>query len=123
MKDRISYIIAGNPNTPVRVLNKLASCLEPEIRRHVAENKMTPLSLLAKLARDSDPEVKVSALLSIGYPNVSLLQACLSDDVDARYMLAEEPQVPVEVLRILSQDSNPFVATRAKDTLSMRARS
>ena len=121
MKDRYRYIIAGNPNTPLRVLTKLAEDEDRFVRRRVAENSNVPQALLLQLARDSEPEVKVAAMLAMGSSCLVLLEACFSDDMDVRYMLAEEPGVPAEILRVLIQDPNPFVAHRAMCSLAIRA--
>ena len=121
MKDRYRYVIAGNPNTPLRVLLKLVEDEDRFVRRRVAENSKVPEALLLQLARDPEPEVRVAAMLAMRSSGLVLLEACFSEDLDVRYMLAEEPDVPVEILRVLSQDPNPFVAHRAVCSLLIKA--
>lgn len=44
--------LASNPNTPVRVLEKLATDDDKDVRRSVAENPNTPVTLSKKLGID-----------------------------------------------------------------------
>jgi hypothetical protein len=41
-------------------------------------------------------------------------------DVDVRYCLAENNNMPSPVLSELTRDENPYVASRAQDTLGRR---
>lgn len=50
--------IAGNPNTPRRLLRKLANHYDPGIRGTVAANSHTPPDCLLKLAQDRDKSVQ-----------------------------------------------------------------
>src|SRR5271168_1927593 len=48
----VRRVVAGNPNTPKQILEKLADVSFPAIRCRIAENTNTPINVLNKLARD-----------------------------------------------------------------------
>ena len=50
----IRRVVAGNPNTPVKVLERLANDSVSLIRLHVAENPRTPADILRRLANDHE---------------------------------------------------------------------
>lgn len=115
----VRYIVAGNPNTPKEVLAKLANDIREPIRRRVAENPRTPLATLLQLAADPSIEVRLSVAENPNAPPEVLEQLAHDDDVDVRYGVAENPHIPVEYLKWLSEDDNPYVACRARKTLSL----
>ncbi|GEM_PF-2571276 len=84
--------IAENPRTTGATLAELASHPSGAVRAAVAENRSCPRDVLARLAGD--------------------------EDVDVRYSMAENHHLAQEILEILAEDSNPFVAVRARRTLS-----
>jgi hypothetical protein len=87
--------LAANPNTPVTMLNQLASHHLEDVRVAVAENRSTPLETLFVLARDQQPDV--------------------------RYCLAENTNLPGEILATLCEDENPYVSARARRSLDIKA--
>jgi hypothetical protein len=46
---QVRRVVAGNPNTPRQVLERLAEDKSASIRRAVAENPRTPVEILKKL--------------------------------------------------------------------------
>ncbi len=54
-------------------------------------------------------------------PEVFLQHLALDQSSDVRYALAENAAIPVEVLKVLSRDENPYVAHRADLTLNRLA--
>jgi HEAT repeat protein len=50
--------VAENPNTPIKLLEKLAEDKSPYVRRLVAGNPSTPIKLLEELAMDEDEDVR-----------------------------------------------------------------
>ncbi|MBZ0187023.1 MAG: hypothetical protein K8F91_12320 [Candidatus Obscuribacterales bacterium] len=120
MYDQISYVVAGNPNTPTRVLERLARTGDRLVRRHVAENENSPLELLEKLAADLDPEVKVAALSNKNGPRFAVGSILESGDLQVLLLLADENWLPEEVLWTLVEDSNPYVAKQAVRTVNRK---
>ena len=57
---------AGNPNTPIDALTKLAKDSDCYVRRNAAGNPNIPIDALTELAKDSDFCVRSSAA---GNPN------------------------------------------------------
>lgn len=72
--------LARNPNTPVELLEVLATDRSQDVRYWVAQNPSTPVELLKILATDESSNV--------------------------RYAVARNPNTPVEILKILATDEN-----------------
>lgn len=86
------------------------------VRRRVAENFNTPLLVI--LVNDEHPEVRLS-VANNPRATLTILQALIEDEsVDVRFGLAENPLLPINLLTQLSKDENPYVASRARTTLS-----
>lgn len=84
--------VAENKELPGILLEQLSYHPAPEIRLAVAENPSTPETVLKTLLSDSDPDV--------------------------RFALAENHNLSDELLQILQDDEHPFVADRARKTLT-----
>jgi hypothetical protein len=54
-------------------------------------------------------------------PLQTLLILAFDEDLDVRYQLAENHNIPDEILCILTADENPFVSCRAEATLHRKA--
>lgn len=115
----VRRVVAGNPNTPLTVLSRLAEEGVERIRRCVAENPKTPVELLQKLSYDESSEVRL-AVAENPHTSPEVLTS-LSEDpsVDVRYGVAENPHMPEEILLKLSRDENPYVRCRALKTVQM----
>jgi uncharacterized protein YqfB (UPF0267 family) len=113
------YILAGDPTISPLLLEELAQSHCANVRGRVAENPSTSLAVLLYLTHDPSEEVRIS----LTYNAHELPLSVLANDksVDVRYALAENHYAPQEVLRSLSHDDNPYVATRARRTLELRS--
>lgn len=111
--NEISYVLAGNPNTPADVLGRLSHCKEEAIRVHLAENPALGEDLLTALAQDDSAEVRMTVA---GHPKLPLpILERLSEDpsVDVRLEIAANPKIPDTVRQRLIHDENPFVSNKA----------
>jgi hypothetical protein len=114
------YILAGDPNISPLLLEELAQSQFAEVRGRVAENPSTSLAVLLYLTHDPSEEVRIN----LTYNAHELPLSVLANDrsVDVRYALAENLHAPQEVLKTLSHDDNPYVATRARRTLELQSK-
>ena len=131
-------VVAGNPSTPLTILEKFANSDSPyhyQERAAVAENPAAPENLIELLSKDSDYHVRGAVALNPS-TSVSLLEvlakdanesvrwgvdknhrtpavtlAALSKDAvrTVRVRVAENPFTPVEVLILLAEDSDSSV--------------
>jgi hypothetical protein len=110
------YINAGS-SSPVKLFI-LSKNSDVRVRRRVAENPHSPYFLLMLLLQDESPEVRLGLADNPGATPYILGRLVHDRSVDVRYGLAENPHFPLELLNQLSHDDNPYVAYRAKSTLS-----
>jgi len=82
----------------------------------VAETADAP-SILADLAGESRTEVRMAVADNVHTPCYVKAALATDKDADIRFALAENHSTPLEVLQTLQEDSNPYVAGRAKATL------
>lgn len=113
----IDYLLAGNPNTPLKVLDRLALDKHQRVRRHVAENINTPPAVLSRLARDPDVEVVSAVAVHPAISRELRAELALHDSVEVRYSIAEYPLARASILFILVEDDNPYVRDRALQTI------
>jgi hypothetical protein len=83
--------IAENPSVPPSMLEHLAMHPDARVREAVADNPNTPLDTLWLLVYDS----------------------C----ADVRYAMSENHNLPLSLLTALAEDENPYVASRARQTI------
>lgn len=117
----VRRVVAGNPNTPKQVLERLSQDSLPGIRRRTAENPKTPVEILVKLAQDEHCDVRLGVAENPNTPPEILSTLSEDEDADVRYGVAENPHMPEEILIKLSEDDNPYVRCRALKTLQMLA--
>lgn len=117
----VRRVVAGNPNTPLTVLARLAEDDCNSIRRSVAGNPKTPVELLQKLSNDYCPDVRLGIAENPHTPTETLAMLADDDAVDVRYGVAENPHMPEAILLKLARDDNPYVRCRALKTLQMLA--
>lgn len=113
--ERICRAIARNGNTPIHLLEKLASW-EPEdedngygdegwlVHKYVALNPKTPLSLLEKLAKHESYNVR-KAVVKNPKLSVSTLEKLAGDEVSYVWKaVAKHPKTPISVLKKLADN-------------------
>jgi hypothetical protein len=113
------WAVAKNPHTPVEVLRHLAQDEINLVRALVATNPSTPSDVLEKFFSDE----KIVRDGMSGNPNTPVkLLKILSDDSDkmVRMRLAENRAAPKEVLEQLLEDGDPNVAKAAEVNLKER---
>jgi hypothetical protein len=115
----VRRVVAGNPNTPQLVLDRLAYDEIAIIRKHVAENPRTSVDVLRRLAQDSDPDVRLAVAENAYTPPETLATLAGDSHLDVRYGVAENPHMPQDILLQLTRDENPYIRCRALKTLSM----
>jgi len=119
---RTDYLIAGSLQTSPNKLALLAQSEITSIRARVAENPNCPPALLSWLAQDSNAEVRLSVAYNPKAPPI-LLQWLVNDEcADVLFALAEDHNLALSLLEQLSQNDNPYVAERAKQTMERLAR-
>lgn len=117
MKEQLTYLMAGHPQTSVQHLELLAANAWAKVRMRVAENPNSPTHVLHLLSKDDDPEVRMSVANNPKATLVILHRLANDQSADVRFYLAEDQNLPRVILRKLSEDNNPFVASRAQLTL------
>jgi len=110
-------LAAGNHTTPREHLAQLALSKEFRVRERVAENPSCPTVALVALAEDEHPDVR-SNVAANPKATFNMLRMLAKDFcLNVRYTLAEDHNIPRPILRMLSRDDNPYVSSRAKQTL------
>jgi len=112
------YIAAGSTEASISDLEEWTTDSSAAVRRHVAENSRTPLHCLTVLAKDACSDVRVAVAENRYTPKWLLEEFLFNDDEDLRYSMAENSALPKDLLETLTQDENPYVAHRAKCTLT-----
>ena len=85
--------------------------------RRIAENSSIPSTFLEQLSMHEDALIREAVADNRGTPIDTLW--VLAGDVcaDVRYAMAENHNLPEEILQALTEDENPYVASRAQYTL------
>lgn len=110
--------LAAHPDAKSAALKKLSKHECESIVVRVAENANTPIDVLEDLARHPSAEVRIALTENDNVPARILLLLAEDEQVDVRYSLAENTNTPLTVLSRLCDDDNPYVAERAKTTIS-----
>jgi hypothetical protein len=83
----------------------------------IAENSSVPANMLETLATHPHAGVREAVADNINTPIDTLWILSLDECADIRYAMAENHNLPLAILDSLSQDLNPYVASRAQRTL------
>lgn len=139
--------VAARPNLPLNIMVKLADDEDSYVKRNLALNRSTPPSILAKLADNKDDTGFVSSLVALNKNTPPSALAKLANNRYARYALAhnvktppstlaklakstssledvtrmivaENPNTPIEALKILTKDKDDEVRRRAEHNIS-----
>lgn len=109
--------IATNPETPGDILELLAKQASSYVLERVADNPNTPSVVLRELALHDCSDVRSAVADN---PTAGGMMWILAADPspDVRYHVAENPFAPIALLEMLCEDENPYVSTRASETLN-----
>jgi SEFIR domain len=105
--------IAGNPNTPMNTLEKLATDEDPMIRQVIAYNSNTSLNALQQLIKDENHQVRWEAARNSKIPAQSLEELVKGEDSIVGAGAACNPNMPVNTLEKLSTDESSNVRSGA----------
>jgi 3-methyladenine DNA glycosylase AlkC len=101
--------IAGNPNTPDVILDKLAKDKDEDVRKAVAANPNTSMASLKLLAREEDKWIRFAVACNLN-TSIALLTLLAEDEMSlTRKAVAENPNTPVHLLTQLAQDKDEWV--------------
>jgi hypothetical protein len=111
------YLSAGNPGTSPTGLMTLAQHESAKVRARVAENISASSDVLDLLSRDRDCDVRLAVASNRRIPPVVLWRLATDECADVRFFLAENPRNELELLIYLISDENPYVVSRAEQTI------
>jgi hypothetical protein len=114
---RIRWLLAINPNTPTPVLEHLANDSSPVMLERIAENPRSTSATLTRLAAHGNPQVRAAVAENANLSPKTAWQLAKDASADVRMRLAESYFAPLEVLKVLCGDENPYVQHRAQVTL------
>lgn len=109
--------LASNPNTPVAVLDHMAQCsTSADVLERIANNPSTSPRTFQRLANHQCSEVRCAVAENCVGDSVTVRRLVKDEHTDVRFRLAENHNVPDEILSELCLDENPYVAHRAQVT-------
>jgi hypothetical protein len=114
---RIRWLLAINPNTPTPVLEHLANDSSPTMLERIAENPRSSRATLTRLAAHGNPQVRAAVAENANLSPKTAWRLAKDASADVRMRLAESYFAPLEVLRALCGDENPYVQHRAQTTI------
>lgn len=114
---KIIKTIAGNPNTPMRVLKKMSEKGQ-DAAESVAGNAKVDKDLQDELVKNASSGVRAELTENPNLDGATLERLLNDEDPTVRHRLAENANLPREVLEKLKKDDNPYVAARAEETLA-----
>jgi CheY-like chemotaxis protein len=117
INNAVYFVLASNPQTPKRIMEKLARHANEAVKKHVAENPKIDPALLFEMSRDQSHEVRLGVANNQAATDEILWMLSKDESPDVRLGLAERTDIPIEILIRLSEDDNPYVASRANDTI------
>lgn len=83
----------------------------------LAQDENTSISLLSELVREANIKVKEALLDNPCLPSFISYDLAKDESPDIRFELASNPYTTGGILRMLVNDENPYVASRAERTL------
>lgn len=114
---RIRWLLAINPNTPPPVLDHLTRNAPSQLLERIGEHPRAHSTTLARLAVHSDCQVRAAVAENMNTSMKTIWNLVRDPSPDVRLRLAESYTVPIAILRVLADDENPYVASRAQKTL------
>jgi len=88
-----------------------------EVVIELAEDADTHGDILAVLSAHPDVRIRAAVADNPNTPYIALLKLARDESNDIRYQLAENHNVPRNILHVLLTDENPYVQARAESTL------
>jgi hypothetical protein len=113
------YVQAGSQSCSPNMLEQLAHSDVDRIRLRVAENPNTPMDVLELLATDRNADVRVAVGTNPSTPPHISYALAFDVDPNVRLGLAEDLNTPIELLDKLMEDENPYVSFRASETKAL----
>jgi Leucine rich repeat variant len=118
MAMRVMWLIAVHPGSPGAMLQIISEQCTEGFAERVAENPSTWPSTLRELATHVSPRVRTAVVQNVNTPSDVLFALACDESADVRYAMADGVQGDVQLLQHLTEDENPYVASRAKRSLS-----
>lgn len=118
---RLLKCIAANPDTPESILMLLITYSTAEIIERIAENPKAGPGIVRTLASHPLPRIRSAVCDHKSLKAEIIWRLAMDSEADVRYAVAENANVPHSVLKMLSEDENPYVANRAARTLAKLA--
>ena len=135
---RVRQGVAEHHKTPLKILDKLKSDKDRNVRLKIAENPNISLEIIEYLAKDSITKKSEIPVTRLGRQRMDIIitgvhyhyvRAAIAkrndltekiadilskdDSSDVRQNIAANPNVPIEIIKLLSKDSNPNVHVEA----------
>lgn len=121
-RSRRGWTLAVNPATPPEILEQLAIGGSAALLERIAEHPQATRPLLTVLATHAHAEVRSAVADNSNTPEEIVLALARDECADVRFAIAENARTPVPILGLLADDENPYVAHRAKSTLTRLSR-
>jgi len=112
-------LVAGNPNTSIETLTRLAQDQHVWVRQGIAWNPNTPVETLTRLAQDQDVGVRYQAATNPNTLIETLTKLAQDQNALVRRKVATNPNTPPEVLVQLLTDQTPDIRKAALDNPSL----
>jgi hypothetical protein len=110
------YVRAGITDS-ISELLLYAQSEEPKLRQGVAANPNLPIFLATVLAPDPSVDVRITLSENESTSYLTLLALSKDESADVRYAIAENGNTPLAIICELTMDENPFVSSRANETI------
>jgi hypothetical protein len=106
--------VAGNLNTPVDVLVKLADDTETYVINDLVGNPKLPREILFKLADSDDKYNRLGVATNESTPPELLSKLANDEESSVKEQVAKNPRTPIEALLKLANDKDFYVHSKAK---------
>jgi hypothetical protein len=117
-QDKENICITG-PETKIQVNSRTYSV--HAFLEHMATSASSPIDVIEKMLRHPQPHIRAAVAENQKVSDAMLWLLVKDEDPTVRYQLAENPHLPLDILRELCQDDNPYVSCRAEKTLERMA--
>jgi hypothetical protein len=105
-REAVRQSVAHNPNTPRSILEELAKDINWLVRQAVASNSNTPGSTLEELSWDNQWHIRVAVASNPNTPTQILENFRWDNDRGMRQALAQNPSTPAQILEQLACDND-----------------